>query len=255
MNFSDVYHPGLDEIHWNRSLEANLEPGSGVNEAQLPSVKHLSRKPAVSRCETVDGIAQDGMPEMLQVDADLVCSPCVKRAPYKRVSADFLKYLVAGSCRPSHAGRSDGHALPVDGMTADRRVDHAASRAKMSGCESEIDLCNHAPGKLFSEDSVCGIVFGDDETAGSIFVQSMHDSRTLLAADAGKIPAVMEKRINQRSPLIADGRMHHHSRLFVHNQQIFILEKNVKRYLFRQRFRGPKWRDFDCDGIAGTQLA
>ena len=63
------------------------------------------------------------------------------------------------------------------------------------------------------------VVLRDDENAARVFVETMHDAGTQLAADAAQIAHVKEKRIHECAIGVADGRMHDQSRRLVHDDE------------------------------------
>ena len=78
------------------------------------------------------------------------------------------------------------------------------------------------------------IVFGHNQQAAGIFIDTMYDSRTQHAADSGqRIPAVCQQRVDQRAGIIAGRRMDHHALRLIHHQQIAVLVDNIQRNRLR----------------------
>src|ERR1043166_2719108 len=70
-------HAGGDEIRRDRSGEVEGTSRAWVGKAELPRVEHLPRKP---RAPAIHFVAEHGMPEVFEVDANLVRAPRVQRA-------------------------------------------------------------------------------------------------------------------------------------------------------------------------------
>ena len=93
------------------------------------------------------------------------------------------------------------------------------------------------------------IVFGDDKNAARFLVQPMNDARAFLAADAGKIFAMGEERVDQRVFLMAGARVNHEPGRLVEDEKIVVFKKNFEVHRFRLRFdlRGFGFAHFnDC---------
>jgi len=59
----------------------------------------------------------------------------------------------------------------------------------------------------------------DDQTTARVFIEPMHDSRPLLAADAGQLWKMMQQGVDQRVLAMARAWMNHQpGRLVDHNQ-------------------------------------
>jgi hypothetical protein len=60
----------------------------------------------------------------------------------------------------------------------------------------------------------------------------MHDTRTLLAADAAQIVDVVEQRVDERPAGVAGGGMDDHARRLVHDDDVVVLIDDGERQGF-----------------------
>ena len=140
----------------------------------------------------------------------------------------------------------------MDRMAGDRFVDYACRFARGPAHERQIDFFHGARGELFREIAVGRVVFCDDDSAAGFFVEPMDNPRALFPADAGKVSAMREERVDQRVLLVPRARMHHDPGGLVQHEQIVIFENNVERYLLRLRFDFLNFRLAQFDDIAGA---
>jgi hypothetical protein len=61
-----------------------------------------------------------------------------------------------------------------------------------------------------------------------------------------------QERVDQGMLLMPGTRMHHQSSGFVQHQQVVVLENNLERHLFRQRFDFFERRFCEFDRVAGA---
>jgi hypothetical protein len=67
------------EVGWNRGLECHLFVRAGMPKTKFPRVKHLAREIA-GVFAAIKFIAEDGMTQVMEVDANLVGAAAVKGA-------------------------------------------------------------------------------------------------------------------------------------------------------------------------------
>ena len=78
------------------------------------------------------------MPQMLEVNADLVGASGVKRAFHERAAAEFLKDAVFGFRRATAGGFDHRHFFAMHGMSPDGSLDDPAFPFKNPGGEREV---------------------------------------------------------------------------------------------------------------------
>src|SRR4051812_20602581 len=107
-----------------------------MGETESPRMEHLS-----GECATpaIDLIAEQRMAEMLEMHADLVSAPGVQRALHQRAFGQFAQDPIARLRRTAPISGQYRHLLPLHGMAADRRLNHAAHPSKFSRHQSEVN--------------------------------------------------------------------------------------------------------------------
>ena len=75
------------------------------------------------------------------------------------------------------------------------------------------------------------VIFRHHQTAARFFVETVNDSRTLLAANSGKCFAMIEQRVDQGVLTMTSPRMNYHAGGLVDYDEICIFKKNVERDL------------------------
>jgi hypothetical protein len=143
-----AYRPdGLFEIVWQRGFEIFPFAPARVTEAELPRMQHLSWK-MFCQAWGVNFIAQNGMTQVMEMHADLMCASAVKpafketRLVIRTKNAVFRPGLAA-------ARRTDAHSLPMNRMSPDFLFDYACLFSQFPCDQREINLFDGAFGELF----------------------------------------------------------------------------------------------------------
>ena len=119
-------------------------------------------------------------------------------------------------------------------VAIDRRLDHTVGILWRTVADREIGLADGMAAKCDRQGEMCAIRFGHHHDAGRIFVETMNDSGSFDAADAGKIPAVMEEGVDQGAGRVAGGRVNDEARRFVDDQQVVIFVQNWHQELIER---------------------
>ena len=85
--------------------------------------------------------------------------------------------------------------------------DLALADARHAGDEREVFLAERAAAHLAREHLVGAVGLRDEQDAGGVAVQPVHDSGPQLAADPGEIPDVVQQRVDERPRRVPRGRM------------------------------------------------
>jgi len=95
------------------------------------------------------------------------------------------------------------------------------------------------------------VIFRDNQAAGCILVESMYDAWSFYAADPGKLAlAVVEKGVYQRTIMVANVRVYHHSVFLVDDYHVLILKKDLQWNLLGLRLCGHCFGNIDADVVA-----
>lgn len=217
---------------------------------ELPRVQHLAGK-TPGELRRIDLVTQNGMAEMMQMDADLMRATAVQSTFDKARLFARLKHAILSSGGPS-TRRSNRHPLSMHRVTPDFFVDDAAVLPGLPRGQSEIDLFDCSRRELRRERPVRFIVFRDNNAAARFFIETMHDAWPLLATDAGEIWAMMQQRVHERMLALASAWMDDKACRFVDDNQVFILEQNIERDRLRPIVNLHRRRLDKIDTIAGA---
>ena len=200
----------------------------GVGEGQLPSMEHVTLKfsaPAIGR------VSRHGMPEVFQVNADLVRATSLGMALDESFSLAGIQHSVVSQSLA--APIDDGHFLAVDGVSADGGIDFSVRHAGDSIDEGEVGFFDIAGGELIGERAVGLFGFRDDEDSGSFLVESVNDAWTLRSAHDLDACAVVKKAVGKGAFAVSRAWVNDEAGGFVEDEEVFILEKNAQRHLLR----------------------
>src|ERR1700722_2643723 len=116
-----------------------------MEESQSPRMEHLSII-FLGRCLAVHLVTQDGVPDRMQVNPNLMGSSCEDLAKNQGASIRFLDHFEPGVSwtSPLH----DSHLLTMDRMAADRLDDFTCRVRESSGAPSQVIFLNLPSGKL-----------------------------------------------------------------------------------------------------------
>lgn len=223
----------------------------GMLETQLPGVQHLAPgqplQTGVVRA-AINRIADDGVADRCQVNADLVRATGVEAAFQQRSSGETAADLPIRARRPPR--RQHRHFPALNRVASDGAINAAARSARRSPDQGEIDFFNGSRLKRSGQVTVGGVGFRDHKAAAGLLVQTMNDPGAFNPADAAQLVAtMMQKGMHQRMGGLARARMHQHSGGFVQNQQMFVLEQNLERNVLGFERRRRRRREFDFDPV------
>jgi len=223
-----------------------------VGEPEPPGVEHLAW---IVGAASVNLVAQDWIPEVFEVDADLVGAPCVQRAFHETCAGQFAQDAVVGGGRSPPACFHNGHFLAVNRVPPDGCLHGAGFFRKLSSGKREIDFQGFAGCELQGKPLVGSVVLGDDDAAAGFLVESVNDAGALFAADAGEVFAMVEQGIDERSGGIPCCRVDDHSGGFVENDKVVVFVENFQRDFLRGGAGDRRGFGFvDSDVLAGPEF-
>ncbi len=121
--------------------------------------------------------------------------------------------------------------------------------------ECDVRLEHGAIAKLIGEMFECGFRFCDDEQAGSVAIQAMHDSRPYARRRVGKLLKVIGECVRECAGMDARGRMDHESGGFVDDNERLVFVNDLDRDWFgSEAGRYRRSSEFDFDLVVLAQL-
>ena len=200
----------------------------GVGESQLPCMEHVTLKfsaPAIGR------VSRHGMPEVFQVNADLVRATSLGMALDESFSLAGIQHTVVSQSLA--APIDDGHFLAVDGVPTDGGIDFSVRHAGDSIDQGEVGFFDIPGGELIGERAVGLFGFCDHKDSGSFLVESVNDARTLRSAHDLDACAVVKEAVGKGAFAVSRAGVDDEAGGFVEDEEVFILEKNAQRHLLR----------------------
>ena len=135
------------------------------------------------------------------------------------------------------AGQPCGHSNSPHRIAAYVFGDRSPLRLNPSVHQGHISLLHFATSKLCRQLAMRLIILGHHDQSAGLFVETMHNARPQLSADAGEAGEVMKQCIHQRPPIAfvfggPSPHVNHHSGRLVNDRKIVILVDNVERDIF-----------------------
>ena len=131
--------------------------------------------------------------------------------------------------------RGAGHLFPVHRVAAYLRLDPSLVGLGRAVHQGNIDPLDAVFLELPGQFDMGTVVLCHHDDTGGVLVNTMHDTRPNLAANAGKIVAVRQERVHQGSIRIPGTGMHRHSGGLVHYHRVTVLVKDREGNLFGLR--------------------
>ena len=152
-------------------------------------MQRLSQKPEWSLFSPVDFVSRDGMLAARHMYANLVRSAGFQLDLEQRILP------VSRGNTPVRdsvsAALHNRHTLAIDRVPRKRRVDGAFLFANVAVHESSVTAVRAVVAKLIAQRAMGLVVLCDHDETRCHAVDAVHDSRTQLAADAGKVANVI----------------------------------------------------------------
>jgi len=105
--------------------------------------------------------------------------------------------------------------------------------------EGAVNLLNAVFFELSRQPHVGCVTPGNNEEAGRIFIQPMHDPGPQNTSDAGKVPTVKKQGVDKGPVKIARGGVNDHTGRFVHDDDRLVLINDVQGYILGDDLRTP----------------
>jgi len=248
-----------------RGREFKPRAGDRVSEAQGGGVKreavevpHKAAKLGIlkSPCDAtaaVGFIADHGEAEVGEVDANLMGPPRAEPGFKEGEAVKGFQHCEVGDGSFPLPNRSHRHAEAVARVASDRGFDHPLTVRKPAVDESEI-LSLDAPRFELSREGPMGPVrFRDNQEARGPPIKTMHNPGTSDSADARKVRAMVEKRVNQSSGRVTRPGVDHEASRLHDNQQVLVFINHIERDRFGAEIEGDGGRDSESDHLAGPE--
>src|SRR2546426_769475 len=204
-----------------------------------------------TRGRPVERVADDGVADRREVDADLVGAPGQRLDFEQREVGEAPQRTIPG-CGLAGPDASGPHAHAVDGVAADG-LHNLAARARYTPVnERDIRLVYFPLFELRRELPVSKVVLGHEHQTRSHLVQAMDDPWAQFPSRSGKAADVVQQGVDQRAGFHPGAHVHHHSGGLIYDHQIVVFVDDRERQVFRHRAQFTA-RRADADAVAGCE--
>ena len=193
----------------------------------------------------IKAVSRNRVPQRSHMGADLMRASgpdadLEKREPREALERLPVRHGAASRVQP----RRHPRAIP---RIARNRFMDAAGSVKRSFHERQVDLLNRARLELGGQIPMGGVRLRDQQHARSESVESMHDTRTQIAANGREQVESMQQRVDHSARLDAGSGVHHHSGGFVDGNHTVVFIKNGERNVFGCSLQSSQRRGLDTD--------
>ena len=194
------------------------------------------------------------MPDGREVHAYLVRAPrdrmrLHERAPAERAVEAFDDPIV---CKSSASSLDDGHLLALLRVPADGRVYLPLGVPYRPCRQRDVRLVDAALLHLAREAPVGRVRLRDDDEAGRVLVQPVHDAGALHAADARQVRHERQQRVHERAVRVPRRGVHREPRGLVHHDELIVLVDDADGDVLRREVERRRRRHDDHDHVAAA---
>jgi hypothetical protein len=122
-----------------------------------------------------------------------------------------------------------GHAEAIFGIAADGGVNAAARFRENAFDERDVNFFYGAEAEGVAEFGVGGVIFGDEDYAGSVFVEAMNDAGAERVATLRERLTAAEQRVDESAAKISGSGVDDHSGGFVDGDDVIVFVEDVER--------------------------
>src|SRR5581483_2344831 len=224
-------------------LDVVLRAGASLQSAGF----HMAN---FARC-AVQVVADDGVAQRGEMDADLVSASCINgdveqgKFPPRRIDT-LTNAVMADGFTALEAAR--GHASATNAVATDGGIDGSGILLEPAVREGNVGLLHLAAGELRGQFAMGDIVFRHDDQTACFLVETVNDDRPESAAHAGQTGEVVQECVDEGAAVAfvvggAGAGVDHHAGGFVDDGQIIVFVDDIERDVFSDRAQG---NDFGC---------
>ena len=246
-------------------MRAEIDPGAGVRlrKAKFGGVEEIAVQrgqhdlsDAKLRGRAVKRVADHRMSKGRKMNADLVCAAGVKLHFEERggidtgqdvpVGAGFASVTEDDAAVSSHAGAALG-------VASDGQVDGAATFLHLAVHEGDVGFLDLALAEAFAESGVSGVIFGDEDDAGGVFVEAMHDAGAKSVATLRQSLTPTKEGVDECAVRGTGTGVYGHAGGFVDGNDVGVFVEDVDGNGFGLGAKRRTRLDLDLDVLTGTE--
>ncbi len=176
---------------------------------------------------SIGRVADDGVAYGAEMDSDLMGATGMNRDLAQRQTRHVM-----GTGNPGHGmtgtTRARRHLQAIRGIPSDGRFDSPAGLHDAPH-KGNVFLLDFVIVELSRKLVMGRVVLGDHHEPGCAAIESMHDARPELAADAAQVVQMMQQRVDDSAGCVAGTWMDHHAGGLVEDGEVGILIQDVER--------------------------
>lgn len=221
----------------------------------------------------VERVAEDGMAKCLQMNPNLMGTACLdtyldegELSISGRMNAFQHSDVGEGGANPFAFKRAaSGHSGATNEISTDGKVDGGVFAPQRAMDQSDVSLFKLTAGEHLAQFSMCTVIFGDNNDATGLFVQTVDDPWAQFAPNMGEFVEVMQKSVDEGSVITfvllfawrggACARVDHHAGRLIDDGETIVFKENRKGNVFRKGMKRRRVRGaIDLDGFPTLQL-
>jgi len=223
-----------------RQWRAEIDPGAAarLREAEFGGVEEIAVQRgqrdfsnAKLRGCAVERVTNDGVAKSGEMHADLVRAAGVELNFEERGGIDAGEDAPVGAGFASVAendAAAGGHAGATLGVAGDGEVNGAAIFFQKALHESDVGFLDLALAKGFAESGVSGVIFGDEDDAGGVFIEAMHDAGAECITTLRESLAAAEEGVDQGAVRGAGAGVHGHAGGLVDGDDVGVFVEDIE---------------------------
>ena len=176
----------------------------------------------------VGGIAHNRMAPVGTMHPNLVGPSRIQLEAQQRIVPQSLHQPPVGAGGSATVGINDRIFLAIQRMAADRPMDAARLPHRHPVNHRQVFTAGDTRLDLALQSHQCLLALGDNNAAGGVLIEPMHDAWAHLAADAGQVGAMVQQTVHQGAVLVAGGRMDGEAGGLINDNQVGILVKHIE---------------------------
>lgn len=204
------------------------------------------------RGRAIESVSNNGMAEGGEMNANLMRASRVEIRFQKSVTGQAHADAPVGARGTAFAAAS-GHADAAMQIAGNRQLDAACVVFQPAVEKGDVGLADLAITKLIGESAMNFVISRDQERAGGLAVETVHNSRTQFPTDGRKFATrteFMQQSVHHRAGFHSRAGMNDHARGLVDDEEVFVRVEDFERDGFGLRVHGSWRRNFDGDCIA-----
>ena len=237
----------LLQVIWQGCVKGAGLVLAGKADCQPGSVQKVTLGGEAGCPAPVDRVSHYRATDKAHVQANLVRSAGQGVNFEQGMERVFLQQAVFGDCLAPFVRLDDCHPFALSRIATDGSFDTTGGGWRVTIYQGQVHFLYLARSKLVLKPALCKVVLGDQDQAGCVFIQPVHDAGSHFAAYPLHFWGVSQGGVNQSAVIMAGCRVYYHPSRFVHYNQIIVFKDHIQGDLFGLQAAGLERRDTQLD--------